>query len=236
MRVIIAGAGKAGRAVGVHLAEAGHAVTLLDRDPAVARSAYESSGLVTMTGDATEPGMLREAQIGEADVVVAMLPRDADNLAVLALARSAGARRTMVRVKDEGYRSIYVSAGADRILSEADVFIGALATAIEHDNIRASMFVGAGETVVFELELPERSQVAGKTVSTIAASPEFPASCVFAGLCEAGGRVEAPRGGSVIAPASTLLLVSRRSDLPAVIEFFMRTLAPSTPLPAKDRT
>lgn len=225
MKVIIAGAGRAGQSVAVHLTSAGHVVTVIDRDPTSVRTAYETNGLVSLTGDATDARVLQDAEIAKADVAVAMLPRDADNLAFAALARSAGAKRIMVRVKDDAYRKIYVSAGVHRILSETELVIGALATAIEHENVRASLFVGNGDAVAFELELPPGAAVAGKTVSAIATSSDFPTSCVFAGMYRPGGRVEAPRGASTIEQGMTILLVARRDELSAVIDFFMRAAA-----------
>lgn len=221
MKVIIAGAGRAGLTVAAHLLAAGHDVTLLERDPALAKLAYEAHGLVALVGDATDTRLLGEAGIGLADVVVAMLPRDADNLAVAALARAAGAKRIMVRVKDEQYRSIYAAAGVQRILSETDVLIGALATAIEHENVLSSMLLGNRSAVAFELALPETSHVAGRTVSDIAKHPRFPQSCVFAGLYTEQGGVEAPRGTTVVTGGVTLLLVARREDLGSIIDFFM---------------
>jgi len=231
MKVIIAGGGRAGISVAAHLTAAGHDITLIDREPKIAKIGFETYGLVSLSGDATDARILREAEIGEADVVVAMLPRDADNLAVAALARATGVRRIMVRVKDDEYRAIYQAAGVHRILSETDVVIGALATAIEHENVRSSMLVGNGEAVAFELELPANAAVAGKTVSELAALESFPSSCVFAGICAAGSPIEVPRGSSVITAGTTLVLVSRRDELASVIEFFMTLQARHSRLP-----
>ncbi|NUO49013.1 MAG: TrkA family potassium uptake protein [Polyangiaceae bacterium] len=222
MRIVIAGGGRAGISVAAHLGAAGHAITLIDREPRIAKMGFEVFGLVSLVGDATDARLLREAEIGTADVVVAMLPRDADNLAVAALARAAGVTRVMVRVKDDDYRPIYAAAGVHRILSQTDVVIGALATAIEYENVRASMLVGNGEAVAFEIELPEHAAVAGKSVSEVASADGFPSSCVFAGIYSGEGRIEAPRGSSVIKAASTLVLVARRDELTRVVDFFMR--------------
>ena len=73
MRVFIAGAGQAGVSVALHLAELGHAVSVLDRDPQRARRVFEQHGLVALSGDATDAALLREAEVGRADVAVAML-------------------------------------------------------------------------------------------------------------------------------------------------------------------
>ncbi len=226
MRIIIAGAGQAGLSVAAHLRSAGHELTVIDRDPLTARQAFEKYGLSSLTGDATEAHLLDEAEVDRADVVVAMLRRDADNLAVALLAKNAGAKRVMVRMRDPAYRPVYRNAGVQRILSELDVFVGALATAIEHEAVRHAMLLGAGGSVAFELTLPDDAAVAGETVSSIAARPGFPPSCVFAGMYESGGVFEAPRGASIVRAAMTLLLVARRDELGLVIAFFMASANP----------
>ncbi len=156
MRVVIAGAGHAGLSVAAYLRRAGHGVVVLDRDEAAARHAFEQYGLVSLAGDATSARLLKDADVSRADVVVAMLRRDADNLAVALLAQAAGVKRVMVRMRDTEYRGVYLAAGVHRILSETDVLIGALATAIEHDAVRHSMVVGAGTSIAFELALRPR--------------------------------------------------------------------------------
>ena len=115
MRIVIVGAGRAGLEVATHLTRVGHHVTIIDHDEAVTRRASEQHGLVALCGDATVAAVLEEADITQSDVVVAMLRRDADNLAVALLARSAGVSRVMVRMRDNAYRSVYAAAGIDRL-------------------------------------------------------------------------------------------------------------------------
>jgi trk system potassium uptake protein TrkA len=205
------------------LSEVGHEVTIVDRDPAITQRASEQYGLVALVADATEAVMLREAEIGRADVVVAMLRRDADNLAVALLARAHGVRRVMVRMRDKEYRVVYLAAGVDRLLSETEVFVGALATAIEHEAVTHSMMLGNGESVAFEIIIPPNSVVAGKAVSEVATQSGFPSTCVFAGLYKADGTVEGPRGASIIQGGMTVLLVARRDELRTVIEHLTTT-------------
>jgi trk system potassium uptake protein TrkA len=220
MRVVIAGAGHAGLSVAAHLQQGGHDVTVVDRDEATVRRAFERHGLVSLAGDATSARVLREADVARADVVVAMLRRDADNLAVALLARDAGVRRVMVRMRESEYRSVYLAAGVHRILSETDVLIGALATAIEHEAVRHSMVLGSGEALAVEIVVPAEARVVGRTVRDIAADPAFPPSCVFAGMSADGGFVEVPRGLSTVGAGMALLLVVKQEDLSRAVEFF----------------
>ncbi len=221
MRVLIAGAGQAGVSVALHMSELGHAVTILDRDAQVARRAFEQHGIVALTGDATDATLLSQAEVGRADVAVAMLSRDADNLAVALLARDQGARRVMVRMRDVNYRGAYERAGVHRILSETEILVGALAMAIEYESVRHAMILGGGESVAFELTVPADAAVVSRKISEIAADPEFPPSCVFAALFDASG-MHSPRGASVVSGGQQVLLVSRQGEMPKVVEFFMK--------------
>jgi len=218
MKIVIIGAGRAGLEVATHLTRIGHAVTIIDSDETVTRRASAQHGLVALTGDATIAAVLHEADIAQSDVVVAMLRRDADNLAVALLARAAGVQRVMVRMRDNAYRPVYHAAGIDRVLSETDLITGSLATAIEHDAIRHAMLLGNGSAVAFELTVPDGSAAAGRTVMELAAHPDFPKSCVFAALYQADGSVEAPRGSAVIQAGTTVLLVSRADEVAGAVK------------------
>src|SRR5689334_20464765 len=183
MKIVIVGAGRAGLEVALHLTKIGHVVTVLDQDERVTRRASEQYGLVALSGDATVAAVLEEADIAQSDVVVAMLRRDSDNLAVALLARAAGVERVMVRMRDNAYRSIYASAGIDRVLSETDLITGSVATAIEYEAIRHAMLLGNGNAMAFEITVPPGSPVAGVTVMDAVKLPGVPASGGFVGVC-----------------------------------------------------
>jgi len=213
MRILIAGAGRAGLSVAEYLTSAGHQVTVIDRDPVVCARVKDQLGIVALAGDAADSGILTEAEVGHAEVVVAMLRRDADNLAVASLAKVAHVQRVMVRMRDPDYRPVYLAAGVDRILSETEIFIGSLAASIEHEAVLHAMLLGSGESVAFEIEIPETSRVIGRSIGEIAAMPEFPKSCVFAGIYDPNGKVEGPRGATVIVGGMTVLLVALRNEV-----------------------
>lgn len=213
MKILIVGAGRAGLEVAIQLSGIGHAVTIVDTDAAVTRRAAEQFGLVTVSGDATTAEVLDDAGIARMEMVLAMLRRDADNLAVSLLARAAGVERVMARMRDNAYRSVYANAGIDRVLSETDLITGAVTTAVEHDAIRHAMLIGDGAAIAFELTIPAGSIGAGRTVMELVARPDFPTSGVFAALYREGGGVEAPRGSSVVDAGTTVLLVTQRVDV-----------------------
>lgn len=213
MRILIAGAGRAGLSVAGYLTTAGHLVTVIDRDPLVCARVKDQLGIVALAGDAADSAILAEAEVRHAEAVVAMLHRDADNLAVASLAKAAQVPRVMVRMRDPEYRPVYLAAGVTRILSETEIFIGSLAAAIEHEAVLHAMLLGNGESVAFEIMIPNTSRIVGRSIMEIAAMPEFPKSCVFAGLYSPDGSVQGPRGASVITGGMTVLIVALRNEV-----------------------
>jgi trk system potassium uptake protein TrkA len=220
MRIIVAGAGRGGLTLAAHLQKQGHSVTVLDRDVNTVIRAAEQIGVVALAGDASDVATLSQAEPQRADVVVGMLHRDADNLAVAALARSLGAKRVMVRMRDPLYRPVYEAAGVQQIISETEVLVGALATAIEFEAVRHSMVLGSGAIAV-ELKVPVDARVVGRSVSDVASDAAFPRSCVIAGIA-LDGAVHAPRGATIILAGAELLVVSARADLAKTIALFLQ--------------
>lgn len=227
MRVIIVGGGLAGTELAHVLAEDGHSVTLIDRDPEVAARGFSEHGISTMVGDGTEPRVLREADAGSADVVAAMLRRDADNLAVAAIARAQGARRLLARLRDPGYRPIYAAAGVDKVFGEVETMVGALLVAIEHPRVQHSMVLGKGDSIAFEIVVPERAAIAGKTLREIGTMEEFPRGAIIAAIAPPGAPVVVPRGDAAIRGGEAVVLVARREDVAKAIDFLTRVAEPS---------
>jgi trk system potassium uptake protein TrkA len=98
MKVAIAGAGKVGRSIARELLDNGHEVILLDKDPAVFRSAT-IEGAMTQVSDACEISSLEDAGIATCQVVVAATGDDKVNLVLSLLAKTEyGVPRVVARV------------------------------------------------------------------------------------------------------------------------------------------
>jgi len=104
LRLLIAGGGRVGQKTAELLVEYGHEPVLIDRDEAVATTLRENTTQYTtvVNGDATEAETLREAGIGDADIVLALTPNTETNVAVCERAREVAASvRTVGRLHRE---------------------------------------------------------------------------------------------------------------------------------------
>ena len=97
--VIIAGGGRVGFQTAEILADRGHDVTIIEREEAVINSIADEWVATVIAGDATNPNIIEQAGIDDADVIAALTGETGLNLAVcLAAAELSPSIRTVARI------------------------------------------------------------------------------------------------------------------------------------------
>jgi len=182
MRIVLAGAGISGRRLVAELAESRHDVTVIDLNRDLCEAISTEFGVVAISGNATDLATLEEAQIGRADVAVALLRASADNLAFSLLARGEGVDRIIARMPNPKYRSAYERAGVTSIVDVVGLFLDRLVLEIEHPSVHqvASLVDGAG--AVIWIRVHENSAACGRPLEEIRSDRRYPQGCVVAGL------------------------------------------------------
>lgn len=114
--VVVVGCGRLGSLVANRLSLIGHHVTVIDnRESAFAALSPEYSGF-HVEGDATEFATLREADVGQADVVIVATENDNINLMVGQVARRMlGVRKVIARVSEPEREEVFYELGLDTI-------------------------------------------------------------------------------------------------------------------------
>ncbi len=114
--VVVVGCGRLGALIANRLSRAGHHLTVVDnREAAFAALSPEYSGF-RVEGDATTMATLREADTGEADVVIVATESDNINLMVGQVAQKMfGVRRVIARVSEPEREGIFYQLGLDTI-------------------------------------------------------------------------------------------------------------------------
>ncbi len=122
MDIVIVGAGEVGYHLADILSREEHRVSVLDSDPEKAGRLMEALDVQALVGDGTRVELLTRAGASKADLVVAVTQDDRTNMLACLLAKSLGAKRGILRLKDitrlEGYRYFYKQTlGFDVVLS-----------------------------------------------------------------------------------------------------------------------
>ena len=182
MYIVIAGGGLVGIGLARRLVASRHDVVVVDQDKSVCEWVASNIGALALCGSATSVDILEQAGMGKADVAVATMRGDADNLAFGLLAKSFNVSRIIARMRDARYAAAYKEAGVSTTVHVADVFVNQLMLEIEEPHLKQVATVGAGRAAVVVDTVPDGAVVAGKTVSDIAADGGFPTECIITGI------------------------------------------------------
>lgn len=166
--VILCGYGRIGRTALTHLMAMGRDVVVVEADREAADQASDA-GATTIVGDATGDEVLREAGIDRAEVLVAAVASDSDNIAIILSARAiAPGIRIIARASEPANEKKLRLAGADRVVSPVTVGAERLAAmAAEADITDYVDITFEGDLVelrVEEIHLPPNSSLVGRTL------------------------------------------------------------------------
>ncbi|MFN3431778.1 MAG: potassium channel family protein [Candidatus Sericytochromatia bacterium] len=228
MYIVIAGGGLMGLSLAEQLVAHKHDVLVIDPDPSVCEYAQAEIGTMVHCGNATSTKALEAVGLRRAQIVVAMMRNDADNLAFILLAKSYGVERRLVRMREKPFEQAYLLAGATAICSSVDPLIDQMIVNIEYPEIKALMRIGKRDIDVFEVTVPKDAQVAGMTVEAIAQTMALPPTCNFVAVENAQGTMEIARGHTVVPGGTNVILLAKEVDLELVIRLLTQSRAGAT--------
>ena len=155
-----------GRHLALDLSQRGHEVTLIEQETAPAARARQDlpQSVRVLLGDACEPYVLEEAQLGQADVIVAATGDDEDNLVVSLLAKQEFAvPRVLARVNHPENEWMFTEQwGVDTAVSPPHILTALVEEAVSVGDIVRLLKLQRGKVTLVELTLQEGSEVVGR--------------------------------------------------------------------------
>lgn len=103
MKIIIVGCGKIGSTIARELNDEGHQIVVIDKNPHAVENLTNSIDLMGIEGNGASFEILQEAKIESADLIIAVTGADELNIYCCLLARSAGVKHTIARVRNPEY-------------------------------------------------------------------------------------------------------------------------------------
>lgn len=177
---------------------------------------------IVLMGDSTDQEILREENIRDMDMVIAVTGDEETNILSCLLAKSLGAKSTVTRVNNFGYMPLIQPIGIDYVVCPRLSAVNTLLHFIRRGKIMSSVSISGEEAEALEAVAQEDSPIVGKMVKDLG----FPRGCLV--LCfQRGDDVVIPRGDTVVEPNDRLIIISTRQNIPKVekvlttkVEFF----------------
>lgn len=222
MYVIIAGGGLIGRGLIEILVANRHDIVVIERAKDICDTIYSEMGATTICGSATDVRVIEEAGAKNADVLVAVMGSDADNIACGLIAKSLGIPRVIGRLRNPKYQKAYQLAGMG-IVRAADLVLNQLLMQVEQPKVKRIMLIAEGKAGIYSIRIPENGESVGKTVEEIGRDSRFPQACVFMGIYkEEEGEFHIPRGGNVFKTNDRVFLISKSEFIKQAADYLTR--------------
>ena len=218
MFVIVAGGGRTGTQLAHLLMAQEHRVHLVEHRPEIlARIHYDLPTESIYEGSPTEPEILEQAGIREADVVAATTDNDADNLAICFVARERyRVGRTIARINNPRAAWLFDDKfHVDVSFNNADVMASLIIEEMSMGDMMTLLKLRRGRYSLVEEKIPPKAKVLGQAIKDI----RFPEQCVIAAIIR-HGEIVVPRGATVFEAGDEVLAVTDRAGATQLAELF----------------
>jgi len=163
MYVIVAGGGVVGFYTTDSLSKAGHDVVVIEEKKERALELSEKLDATVIKGSAEEIKTLKEAEVENCDVLLALTGRDESNILICLLAKQLGAKRTICRITHVEYdASIFRKLGIDSVVYPEMLTSTQIQEMVRNRRIKGFAMLEGGAIEVAEFLVGDDSRFVGK--------------------------------------------------------------------------
>ena len=206
MFVIVAGGGRTGSQLALVLLSGGHQVLLVEhRHEMLTRLHQELPTEAIYEGNASDPTVLEQAGVREANVIAACTSDDTVNLALCFLARKMfGVPRTIARVNNPRNAWLFdENFHVDVALNQANVFASLIQEEMSLGDMMTLLKLRRGRYSLVEEKVPPGAKAIGVALKDLG----LPDECVIAAIIR-DGKVTLPRGDTTFQKDDEVLAVT----------------------------
>jgi trk system potassium uptake protein TrkA len=214
--VVIVGGGEVGYQTARLLEESGFTPRLIEQHEERARWLAEKLPKTTvLNSDATDQELLERENIGLADVVVAALENDQQNLLATLLAKRKGTDRAIAVVDTGDFSDLFEAVGIDVAVSPRKVTAEEITRFTRARRAENVAIIEGDQAEVIEFEIDAESLLVDRPIEESAA--DFSEGVVIGAITRDGERIT-PRGDTVVREGDHVVVFAETAVLETVTE------------------
>ncbi len=213
-RILIVGGGNLGRLVAQRIAKQDSAdgVTVLEADPDIANQAEEIlADTRVLQGDPRDDGVLEEAGVRDAAMLLAVTENDEVNTLVSALAKRKGCPYVATVTHDNKYGSLLSQLGIDQAIVPRSATVSKILRWVRRGRVQAVHTLHDGRAEVMDYEALETSNIAGTSLRDLKLDSD-----IVIGAVVRDGKVILPVGDTVILPRDRVIVLVTHEKVQAL--------------------
>ncbi|HPE83525.1 MAG: Trk system potassium transporter TrkA [Aequorivita sp.] len=173
MKIIIAGAGEVGFHLSKLLSFESQNITLIDTNREALAHADAHLDIRVVRGDSTSIAVLKDSQVSETDLVIAVTSSETTNITVCVLAKQLGAKRTIARISNTEFIDRkdevgFAKFGIDELISPESLASNEIELLLSQSAFNENYEFENGALSMIGLNLSRTSAFVGKSVKEMA--------------------------------------------------------------------
>ncbi len=205
MKILLIGGGKLTYFLSKEFTRRGSTTTVITNNLMEAKNLARETLATVIMGDGSDPLTLRDADIHQTDVLVALTSKDNVNLVACQIARNHyGVPRTIALVNDPDYREIFQQLGVTVTFSATQILAHLIEERVGFEAIQSLIPIAGGQVQVTEVMLKEGSPAIGKTLQRL----DLPEGLLI-GCIVRQDSVIVPRGWTQLQLGDQLILLTQ---------------------------
>lgn len=214
MRVILVGQDKPVYFLARQFSKKGYDIHIITPDAAAARDYSRQLNATVLIGDGTEMSMQEEAGAREADVLVALMEQDEDNLIACQVGqRVFGIPRTIALIHDPANEAVFQQLGISATVSVVQIITLMVEEQVGFEEVTNLVALAKGRITISELVLMPDAPVINQVLSAV----NLPASSLVATIVR-DDEVIIPSGMSRFLSYDRLILITQPDSYDEVLQ------------------
>jgi trk system potassium uptake protein TrkA len=218
MHIIIAGEGRLPYFLAKSFISKGYRVTVITNNHLEAEDLARHTNATILTGNASEPEILRRADAYYCDLLVAVTPLDEDNLIISQLAKlEFGIPKTLALVNDPDNAEVFQKLGC-KAFSTTELISGMIEQSVQTDDIISMIPTEEGKILLTEFRLSATCPILNIPLRKI----DRPENSLLVSIVR-DDKVIVPNGDTVLLDGDKILVLSTPDNHSIVIRMITGT-------------
>lgn len=165
MKIVIVGAGEVGSHLAKLLSNESHDIYVIDKDESKL-AALDNQNLITHVGRPTSFEVMRNVDISDCDLFIAVTPYETNNVLACSMAKSLGAKKTVARIDNYEFfkkenKDFFTQLGVDDLIYPEYLAAEEMMMALKHTWVRNWFEMFNGELIVVGVKLRSKAKLLG---------------------------------------------------------------------------
>ena len=217
MYIVIVGGGRIGVFLAKRLIKENHTAVIVEKDKTAADEIARNLNTLVIHGDGCDPGILEQAGVTRAHVVVAVTGADADNFIICQIAKDQfKVSRTIGRVNDPENERAFNELGIDVPIGATVILGKIIEEEVSFEDFVDLFSFKRGKLALIRVDLPESSPIIHKQLHEL----QLPPNSVLVSIIR-GDDIIVPKGDTQLKPMDNVIALTLVEHKQQLLNYFI---------------